>query len=73
MALERRTSTVSVSPCRARISAIRSTVALNQIASPAAARAMISFKPCSDAAAQPHEPFPGAAAACCSAPTGSAW
>jgi hypothetical protein len=48
MALERRTSTVSVSPWLARMSAIRSMVALNQMASPAVARAMISFNPCSE-------------------------
>ena len=43
MALERRISTGSRSPSWARMSAIRSMVALNQIASPAVARAMISL------------------------------
>ena len=49
MALERRISTGSRSPSWARMSAIRSIVALNQIASPAVARAMISLRPCSEA------------------------
>ena len=34
-------------------------VALNQMASPAVARAMISFKPVLGGAAEPHEPFLG--------------
>ena len=72
MALERRTSIGSVSPCRARMSAIRSTVALSQMASPAVARAMISFKPCRILRPSRTNRSRAAAAACCSAPTGSA-
>ena len=45
MALERRTSTVSGSPWAARMSAIRPTMALNQIMSPALARAINVFSP----------------------------
>jgi hypothetical protein len=55
------------------MSAIRSMVALNQIASPAAARAMITFKPCSEVRPSRTNRSWAARAACCSAPTGSAW
>jgi hypothetical protein len=45
IALERRTSADSMSPCSRKISAIRFTVAMNQVTSPALAFAIRSFRP----------------------------
>jgi hypothetical protein len=55
-----------------RMSALRSMVALNQMASPAVARAMIIFSPCSLDRPSRTNRSCAARAARCSAPTGSA-
>jgi hypothetical protein len=72
MALERRVSTVSLSPWLARMAASRSMMAWKHNASPAVARAMINFKPCSEVMPSRTNRSWAAAAARRSAPSGSA-
>ena len=59
MALERRTSMGSLSPWRVRMSAMRSMVALNQMASPAGGAGDDHFQPVFARPAEPHKPFLG--------------